>query len=65
MAALNADMVTVVGHKFGAPKGVGALVVAPHVTVARMLCGECHTRGSSRTPQHRRCCDGDVTVRRV
>jgi selenocysteine lyase/cysteine desulfurase len=37
-AQLGADMITVVGHKFGAPKGVAALYIRKGVSV-----GQTHT----------------------
>ena len=46
MRALGVDMATVVGHKFGAPKGVAALYIrygAMYVT-----CGGCSTSGGER-----------------
>lgn len=39
MRALGVDMLTIVGHKFGAPKGVGALYVRNGVKLASLLSG--------------------------
>ena len=39
LAALGADLVTVSGHKLGAPKGVGALYVKKGVRLAPLLTG--------------------------
>lgn len=36
---LGADMMTIVGHKFGAPKGVAALYIAPGTDVGSLLHG--------------------------
>ena len=36
---LGADLLTVVGHKFGAPKGVAALYIRSGVRLARFLHG--------------------------
>lgn len=36
---LGADLLTVVGHKFGAPKGVAALYMSSGVRLARFLHG--------------------------
>ncbi|KAL4433218.1 hypothetical protein ABPG77_003266 [Micractinium sp. CCAP 211/92] len=36
---LGVDMLTVVGHKFGAPKGVAALYIRRGVQIERLLCG--------------------------
>lgn len=36
---LNADLLTVVGHKFGAPKGIAALYIRDGVHLARFLHG--------------------------
>ncbi|KAG1658761.1 hypothetical protein FOA52_001303 [Chlamydomonas sp. UWO 241] len=37
--ALGVDMATVVGHKFGAPKGVAALYIRRGVAIANHFCG--------------------------
>ena len=36
---LNVDLLTVVGHKFGAPKGIAALYIRDGVHLARFLHG--------------------------
>ncbi|KAL4448398.1 hypothetical protein ABPG75_005617 [Micractinium tetrahymenae] len=36
---LGVDMLTIVGHKFGAPKGVAALYIRQGVQIERLLCG--------------------------
>ena len=43
--ALDVDMFTIVGHKFGAPKGVGALYIRSGVAIAPMLVGGGQERG--------------------
>ena len=45
VAALNVDLVTVVGHKIGAPKGVGALWVRPGRRLVPLLLGGGQERG--------------------
>ena len=37
--SLGADMMTIVGHKFGAPKGIAALYIAPGTDVGSLLHG--------------------------
>ncbi len=44
-AAAPADLISIAGHKFGAPKGVGALVVREGVELAPQLLGGGHERG--------------------
>ncbi len=39
MASLGADLVTVSGHKIGAPKGIGALYIRKGVRIAPLLTG--------------------------
>ncbi len=39
LGALDADYVSLSGHKFGAPQGVGALVIGPGVRVSAMIVG--------------------------
>ena len=39
VASLGADMLTLVGHKFGAPKGVGALYVRKGLRLPNLLHG--------------------------
>ena len=39
------DMLTVVGHKFGAPKGVAALYVREGFDIDRLMCGGGQERG--------------------
>jgi cysteine desulfurase len=43
--ALGVDLLTVAGHKFYAPKGVGALFVRQNVRLAPVLHGAAHERG--------------------
>jgi cysteine desulfurase len=43
--ALGVDMLTIVGHKFGAPKGVGALYIRSNVEKVAMLVGGGQERG--------------------
>jgi len=43
--SLNIDMVTIVGHKYGAPKGIAALYVREGVTMKPMLYGGGQERG--------------------
>lgn len=45
LAELGADLVTVVGHKFYAPKGVGALIVKRGVALEPLIHGAGHERG--------------------
>jgi cysteine desulfurase len=45
VAALGVDLLTVVGHKVYAPKGVGALYVRPGVRIEPVLRGPGHERG--------------------
>ena len=45
VAALGVDLLTVVGHKVYAPKGVGALYVRPGVRIAPVLHGPGHEMG--------------------
>lgn len=45
VAALGVDLLTIVGHKLYAPKGVGALYVRPGVPIAPVLHGASHERG--------------------
>lgn len=42
---LGADLLTIAGHKLGAPKGVGALFVRQGVTLSPVLHGAGHERG--------------------
>ncbi len=44
-AAASADLISIAGHKFGAPKGVGALVVRDHVKIDAQGLGGGHERG--------------------
>lgn len=39
MTDLDVDMCTIVGHKFGAPKGIAALYIKNSVSLDRFLCG--------------------------
>ena len=43
--ALDLDMLTIVGHKFGAPKGVAALYIRSNVAAVPMLVGGGQERG--------------------
>lgn len=43
--ALDVDMLTIVGHKFGAPKGVAALYIREGTQIDRFLCGGGQERG--------------------
>jgi cysteine desulfurase len=45
VAELGVDLLTVVGHKFYAPKGVGALYVRRNVTLEPLIHGGGHERG--------------------
>lgn len=45
MEALGADLLTVAGHKFGAPKGVGALAMRPGTPLEPLLAGGGQERG--------------------
>ncbi|ORE95998.1 class V aminotransferase [Stappia sp. 22II-S9-Z10] len=45
-ATLCADLVTLSGHKIGAPQGVGALVKRPGITVAPLIRGGGQERGA-------------------
>jgi cysteine desulfurase len=45
VGALGVDLLTVVGHKFGAPKGVGALYVRRDTPIRPVLLGAGHERG--------------------
>lgn len=45
VAAASADLVSIAGHKFGSPKGVGALVVRDGVNIAAQQLGGGHERG--------------------
>lgn len=44
-AAAPADLISIAGHKFGAPKGVGALVIREGVEIDPQLLGGGHERG--------------------
>jgi cysteine desulfurase len=44
--ASSADLISIAGHKFGAPKGVGALVIREGVDLAPQLLGGGQERGS-------------------
>lgn len=43
--ALGADYMAFGGHKFGAPKGIGALIVREGCPIAPMICGGAQERG--------------------
>lgn len=45
VASLGVDLLSIAGHKLGAPKGVGVLYVGPHVTLAPLLLGANHEQG--------------------
>ncbi len=45
VAALGADLLSIAGHKFGAPKGVGALVVRGRAKLAPLISGGGQERG--------------------
>ncbi|EIF00277.1 cysteine desulfurase family protein [Saccharomonospora glauca] len=45
VTALDVDLLTVVGHKMYAPKGVGALYVRPGVRLEPLVCGGGQERG--------------------
>ena len=44
-AAAPADLISIAGHKFGAPKGVGALIIREGVEIDPQLLGGGHERG--------------------
>ncbi len=45
MECLGVDLLTIAGHKFGAPKGIGALVVRSGLPLNRILHGAGHENG--------------------
>ena len=45
VAAAPAQLISIAGHKFGSPKGVGALVVRDGVDIAPQILGGGHERG--------------------
>ncbi|KAK7201321.1 aminotransferase [Novymonas esmeraldas] len=42
---MDIDFLSVCGHKFHGPKGIGALYIKPGVSVRNILCGAGHERG--------------------
>jgi cysteine desulfurase len=49
--ALGVDLLTIAGHKFGAPKGIGALYVRAGVPVRPILHGAARSMGCDRAPR--------------
>ena len=43
--SLDCDFLTIAGHKFGAPKGIGALWIRPGLTLPALIRGAGHERG--------------------